>query len=77
MALLSPSFFGMQKDVKRYPTYEVQEGATWGLDRIDQMSLPLNSEYRFDGNGGTNVIGTLEPHGHVSFCIPYCMRRLS
>ena len=28
-----------------------QTGATWGLDRIDQTSLPLNSTYSYNSNG--------------------------
>jgi serine protease len=29
----------------------VQPGATWGLDRIDQRDLPLNSQYTYDYTG--------------------------
>jgi len=32
-------------------TPTVQEGATWGLDRIDQRMLPLNEEYRYTHTG--------------------------
>ena len=28
-----------------------QTGATWGLDRIDQLGLPLNSQYTYDDAG--------------------------
>ena len=28
-----------------------QSGATWGLDRIDQTSLPLNSSYTYNADG--------------------------
>lgn len=31
-----------------------QSGATWGLDRIDQASLPLNSTYTYNYNGTYN-----------------------
>ncbi len=44
----------------------VQNGATWGLDRIDQVSLPLDTRYRQLGDGegstifvvDTGVLGT-------------------
>ena len=29
----------------------VQNGATWGLDRIDQTALPLNAQYQYTGTG--------------------------
>lgn len=32
-----------------------QSGATWGLDRIDQRSLPLNSSYTYPDQGGQGV----------------------
>ncbi|TDR22622.1 S8 family peptidase [Marinicella litoralis] len=33
-----------------------QSNATWGLDRIDQANLPLNSTYNYDANGtGVNA----------------------
>jgi len=44
----------------------VQSGATWGLDRIDQQSLPLNSTYSYTFSGAgvdayvidTGILGT-------------------
>jgi len=32
-----------------------QTGATWGIDRIDQRDLPLNSEFRYNDLGGAGV----------------------
>lgn len=32
-----------------------QTGATWGLDRIDQAALPLNSSYTYNVNGTFNA----------------------
>lgn len=32
-------------------TTDLQTGATWGLDRIDQRSLPLNSSYSHNASG--------------------------
>ena len=31
----------------------LQTGVTWGLDRIDQQALPLNSSYAYNSNGST------------------------
>ena len=31
----------------------IQSGATWGLDRIDQQALPLNSNYEYNSNGSS------------------------
>ena len=31
----------------------IQTGVTWGLDRIDQQVLPLNSSYEYNSNGST------------------------
>jgi subtilisin family serine protease len=34
----------------------IQTGATWGLDRIDQVSIPLNGTYQYQASGaGVNV----------------------
>jgi serine protease len=47
-----------------------QNNATWGLDRIDQASLPLNSTYVYDQNGtGVNayVVDTGVRSSHTQF----------
>ncbi|GLC28065.1 ricin-type beta-trefoil lectin domain protein [Roseisolibacter agri] len=47
-----------------------QAGATWGLDRIDQASLPLNGTYSYgnDGSGVTvYILDTGINTGHVEF----------
>ncbi len=47
-----------------------QTGATWGLDRIDQTSLPLNSTYNFNGTGSgvtAFIIDTGIRADHVEF----------
>lgn len=31
----------------------IQDGAPWGLDRIDQQSLPLNNSYTYDTDGSS------------------------
>ncbi len=34
---------------------ETQQGATWGLDRVDQAFLPLNDRYAYPANAGNGV----------------------
>jgi len=34
----------------------VQQGATWGIDRIDQRELPLNQQYAHWASGGFGVV---------------------
>jgi Subtilisin-like serine proteases len=47
-----------------------QTGATWGLDRIDQRSLPLNGEYDYAASGSgvtAYIIDTGINFSHVEF----------
>jgi subtilisin family serine protease len=53
-------------------TSETQTGATWGIDRIDQRSLPLNGMYTYVSNPGVGVrayvidTGVLANHADLS-----------
>lgn len=51
-------------------TVTTQSGATWGLDRIDQRNLPLDTQYTFTENGtgvDAYVIDTGILKGHSDF----------
>ncbi|MGW0931775.1 S8 family peptidase [Streptomyces sp. NPDC002644] len=40
---------------RTFTTQATQTNPTWGLDRIDQTSLPLNSSYTYDDTAGAGV----------------------
>jgi subtilisin family serine protease len=46
----------VEEDGQVFPSVNTQVAPDWGLDRIDQTSLPLNSSYVYSANGaGVNV----------------------
>jgi subtilisin family serine protease len=54
----------------RVSTSTTQSGATWGLDRIDQRDLPLNSTYTYTPTGAgvhAYIIDTGIKSGHTQF----------
>lgn len=51
--LADPDVDGIEEDQLVEVGAVVQNGATWGLDRIDQRTLPLSSSYRYEGTAGT------------------------
>lgn len=53
---LNPNVAYIEKDQIVSINATTQSNATWGLDRLDQSSLPLNQSYKYEGNGtGVNV----------------------
>lgn len=59
----------VQRQMQKIETVS-QPGATWGLDRIDQRALPLNSTYSYDFTGaGVNayIIDTGIRYSHREF----------
>ncbi len=51
--LADPEVEGIEEDQLVEVGAVVQNGATWGLDRIDQRTLPLSGSYRYEGTAGT------------------------
>ncbi|WP_417531028.1 S8 family peptidase [Marinobacter lipolyticus] len=66
-----PGVLAVEPDRVVAANSEVQQGATWGLDRIDQQFLPLDEFYRYPASAGagTNVyiIDTGLRDSHVEF----------
>ncbi len=51
---LHPAVAAVEQD-QRMRTVTTQSNATWGIDRIDQRSLPLNSQYTYPAAAGQGV----------------------
>jgi subtilisin family serine protease len=47
----NPNVAWVEADGMAYPTETTQLNPTWGLDRIDQEQLPLDSRYVYDNDG--------------------------
>ena len=59
----------VEEEGRLQPT-DVQSNPPWGLDRIDQTSLPLNAQYVFNANGSgvrAYVIDSGIRASHVEF----------
>jgi subtilisin family serine protease len=65
-----PAVNYIEQDRVAYAFQIEQANATWGLDRIDQRDLPLNSQYRYvsDGEGiDVYIFDTGIRYSHVEF----------
>ncbi|MEP5232418.1 MAG: S8 family serine peptidase [Alloalcanivorax sp.] len=49
-----PGVISVEPD-RTVTTVAVQSNATWGLDRVDQPALPLDSSFQYPDNGGRDV----------------------
>jgi subtilisin family serine protease len=52
------------------PLADVQNGADWGVDRIDQRALPLNHQYAYNGSGAgatVYIVDTGIRMSHIEF----------
>ena len=58
----------------RVHTTDIQNDATWGLDRVDQANLPLDSSYEYDSEGGNGVKVFVIDTGVSAHC-PSCDAR--
>ncbi len=51
-----PRVLFVEEDSEIWPSYTAQPSPDWGLDRIDQATLPLNTNFVYERNGtGVNV----------------------
>jgi subtilisin family serine protease len=66
----NPNVLLVEPDVVVTADTTMQSGATWGLDRIDQRPLPLNSSYKYQETGAgvtVYIIDTGIRYTHTEF----------
>jgi aqualysin 1 len=67
---MNPNVAYIEQDATVSLATTTQTNATWGLDRIDQIDLPLDASYRYDRTGRgvyAYIIDTGIRSGHVEF----------